>query len=138
MEKELADLLYQTKVTVEEMRNKTALLKVKLDTDRDTVYVKAQTEKIRTDYEGKMREIEMKKELLTMELAANHEMTLSQAKVKLADTAMKLRTQKELASAELSLGFHKDTQKNKLSRTSTMPSPTEVPGRAKPGKAFTQ
>lgn len=138
LERELAQLANETDLAVEKMRNETAQLKVKMDTDRDTVYVQAQTEKIRTDYDGKMKEIAAKKEIMAMEVAANQQITTEQAKVKLADTAMKLKVQKELAAADLSVGLHKDSQKNKLSKSSTMPSPTETPGRAKKGKAFTQ
>lgn len=138
IEKELADIMNQTKLTVEDMRNKTAILKVKMDTDRDTIYVRAQTEKIKADYDGKMKELDLKRELMTMQVAADHEITTGQAKVKLADTAMKLKVQKELASTDMAVNLHKDTQKNKLSKTSAMPSPVEIPGRAKNGKAFIQ
>lgn len=135
MEKELAQLVNETKVTVENMRNETARLKVKMDTDRDTIYVEAQTKKITTDYEGKMREIEAKKELLAMELAANQQITVEQAKVKLADTTMKLQVQRELAQADMALDMHKDSQKNRME---SMRSAAEVPGKASPGKGFTQ
>lgn len=135
LELQIAQLEAETKKAVEQMRNETQQIKTKMDTDRDTVYVQAQTEKIRTDYDGKMQEIAMKKELLAMEMAANHQITVEQAKTKLADTAMKLKVQKELSAAELAADIHMNRE---ASTKDAVKPPVQTPGRAKAGKSFSQ
>ena len=141
MEKELAQLDADTRLTIEKLRNETASLRVKLDTDRDTVYVNAQAEKAKAEFEYNMKELALKRDLATMDYAATHQITIEQAKVKLADTSMKLKVQRELSAAQIAADLHKHTTASGADRVKAareMPSPVEIPGRAKKGRGFTQ
>jgi hypothetical protein len=114
LERELAQLEYQT-----------LLQRAKLDTDRDTAYVNAETERTRAEGQAKLQELLVKKELAILDYSNKRGISVEQAKAAIAQTAMKLRVQKELAM---------------LSQTNRAPEvtkpPTEPPGRAPAGQAY--
>lgn len=106
-----------------QMQNAAAVQKMQLDTDRDTVYVQAQAQRDQTMAEAKMQELAIKRELAMLEYANKREMTLEQVKAKLAETAMKLQTTKELAGVKAA--------------ADQMPTPPIEPvGRAPAGESF--
>lgn len=132
--REIAQLEIQSAQAIEQLRNETAKLRSKLDTDRDTAYVNAEASRAQASFTQKMEELKLKRELAIMDYASKHQTTLDQVKAKLADTAMKLRVQKELAAAETSLEVHKHRTP---SAESVMKPPSgQTPGRAK--RSFTQ
>jgi hypothetical protein len=133
--RELAQLDAQSEQEIEKVRNQTAQLRIKLDTDRDTVYAQAETDRVRTEFVGKMKEIENKKQLAQEEFALKHRLNLDQIKQKLADTTMKLNVQKELAALELQVDLKKHVTP---SAKDVMKPPTNRPGKASQGKAFSQ
>jgi hypothetical protein len=133
--RELAQLDAQSAQEIETVRNQTAQLRIKLDTDRDTVYAQAETDRVRTEFIGKMKEIENKKQLAQEEFALKHRLNLDQIKQKLADTAMKLNVQKELAAQELQVDLKKHVTP---SAKDVIKPPTNRPGKASQGKAFSQ
>lgn len=92
------------------MENQTDQARIAQDVDRDTVYVQAEMERTEREHVARMSELNVR-----LELARDA------AKVKLADSAMKLRTQKELAAATV---------------PQVLTPPTEPRGRAPSGQAY--
>lgn len=104
--------------------------KIQRDIDRDTVYVNAERERTISEHDGRMSELQMKLQLAQLDYAAKHQMTLEQVKASLAETAMKLRAQKELAMGSQLVDLHKHATPQVITPA------VEPPGRAKPGEAF--
>ena len=107
-----------------------AMQKIKVDTDRDTVYVQSEQERTRIVAETRMREIEVKRELALLEYANRHQISLENVKAMLAKTAMTLAAQKQLAGVGHAVDLHKNKQ---VARPAAEP-----PGRAANGRAFEQ
>jgi hypothetical protein len=115
--------------------------RIRVDTDRDTVYVQAQTQRDQTQAELGLRELELKRELAMMDYANKHQLSLEQVKAKLAETAMKINAQKELsmASLEADIGKHRANVSADLHKhhTPQVATPAVEPaGRAPSGQAF--
>lgn len=134
-DKEITLLELQSDQAIEKLRNRTAELKVKMDTDRDTVFVQAETQRAQAEFTGRMKELELKKELAAMKYANDNQLNVDTVKAKLADTVMKLRTQKELAAMDTNLTAF---QHRTPSAKDLMKPPTQKPGKAKAGRAFSQ
>lgn len=132
---QVANIEAQTDLAAAQMQNETARLKVKMDTDRDTVYVRAEMSRAQAEYTNRREELALKKELAIMDFASKHQLSLDQVKAKLADTAMKLRVQKELAAAQAGIDAKLHTTP---SASDLLKAPTEPPGRAPNGSAFTK
>lgn len=122
----IAQMQAQADREIEQIRQQTAQLRIKMDTDRDNVYVQTQLQNAQTIYAGKLQELALKKDLAVSEFAMTHQISIDQAKTKLADTAMKLKVQKELALVDAKVNLKKDAMK----------APVQVPGRA--GDSFSQ
>lgn len=135
LELQIANIEAQADMAAAKMANDTAQLKVKMDTDRDTVYVRAEMSRAQAEYSNRREELALKKELAIMEFASKHQLSLDQVKAKLADTAMKLRVQKELAAAQAGIDAKLHTTP---SASDLIKAPTEPPGRAPNGSAFTK
>lgn len=120
---QLAQMARQTELEKAQMANASAVEKMRIDTDRDAVYVQAQSQRDQTNASAKMAELALKRELAMLEYANKREMTLEQVKAKLADTAMKLQTTKELAGL-------------KATAEQLPTPPVEPPGRAPTGESF--
>ncbi len=135
IELEVAQLEAQTEMAATQLEQETARLKVKMDTDRDTVYVQAEMQRSQATYDAKLKELGMKKEILAMQLATQQKISVDQAKVRLADTSMKLKVQKELTALQLGSEMKKHTTPTPAELTRAA---AEIPGKAKPGKSFTQ
>ena len=108
------------------------LQKIKVDTDRDTVYVQSEQDRTRILAETRMREIEVKRELAMLNYANKHQISLENVKAMLARTAMTLTAQKQLAGARLA----GDTGKRNSPEVARPEA--EPPGRAANGRAFEQ
>lgn len=115
---------------IAQMENQTDQMRIKRDTDRDTVYVQAEQMRTQATQQEQMAELALRRELAMMDYANKHQMTLESVKAKLAETAMKLNVQKELAGATIRADIHKH-------HTPQVATPAvEPPGRAPDGQAF--
>jgi hypothetical protein len=92
-----------------------------------------------------LHEMEHKRQMLILEYALKHGITVTQAKTELAQTAMKLTTQKELNEADNALELHRHhnpgaeaVERLAEKPTEAMKPPVQAPGRAGRGKAFSQ
>lgn len=123
VQQQIAQLRAQVEMQKAQLEQRAAIEKMRIDTDRDTVYVNAQMARDQANAQAKMAELQLKRELAMLEYANKRELTLEQVKAKLAETTMKLNTQKELAV----LG----------SEAPQVATPAmEPPGRAPDGQAF--
>lgn len=134
-EKEITLIELQSDQAIERLRQRSAELKIRMDTDRDTVFVQAETQRAQAEFTGRMKELELKKELAAMKYAADNQVNVDTVKAKLADTVMKLRTQKELAMMDTNLTAY---QHRTPSAKDLLKPPAQKPGKAKPGRAFSQ
>lgn len=128
-------------VQVAEVNAQATLQRAKMDTDRDQVYVQAETERTRAEHETKMAELQMRERLAMLDYANKHQISIEQLKTELATTTMKLQTQKQLSAASMQVDLHKDkTSKeidlHKHKTPQAIAPPTEPAGRAKPGESF--
>jgi hypothetical protein len=81
-------------------------------------------QELQMEHDLRMQEIQAKTQLAMLEYANSRQMTMEQVKTELATTAMKLKTQREMAAED---------------RThEVLKPPTEPAGRAQPGKSFQQ
>lgn len=133
--REMAQLDGQITMEAEKMRNATAQMKVQMDTDRDTVFVRAEMERARAEYEYNMGELQLKKDIGANELAAKLQISVDAAKTKLADSVMKIQAQERLAGMDAKLRVHEHTTP---SGDSLMKPAVQLPGKAGQGKAASQ
>lgn len=142
LKKMLAEMMAQVNQTTEQasnqskeqialMRKEVEELRIQRDTDRDTVYVQAETRRTDNEYQVRMQEMQLRERLALLEYANKKDLKLEDVKKQLADTSMRLNVQKELAAADREL----DAQKHKAP---AIKAPVEVPGKARPGKSFTE
>lgn len=115
--------LAKIKERVDEMR-------IQRDIDRDTVYVQAETRRTQNEYDARMRELGVKRELAILEYANNRELSLEDVKAELAKETMRLQTQKELAGVSSAVELHKAGVKQVATPA------VEPAGKAPPGTAF--
>jgi hypothetical protein len=135
LDREIAQLEAQTAQAIEQLRNETAQLRVKLDTDRDTAYVQSEMARAQADFQHNMELLKLKRELAVMDHASKQNLSLDQVKAKLADTAMKLQTTKELAAMDAKLQVRKHAVP---SGKDLMKPPVQLRGKAGQGKAMSQ
>ena len=95
--------------------------RVDIDTDRDTAYNQALADREEAGMQLRLQELGIKRELAMLDYANKRDISLDKVKAELAQEAMRLKTQKELAG---------------VAQVAT-PS-FEPPGRAAPGHAFEQ
>ncbi|UOF76788.1 portal protein [Caudoviricetes sp.] len=74
------------------------LKRAQIDTDRDAVFSQYQQQRTQIDAELKKAEMDMRMRLALLEYANQEKITLQEAKVKLAEAAMKINLQRELSS----------------------------------------
>lgn len=99
--------------------------RVQSDTDRDAVYSAGVAERNRMTYEAQIEKLMHEERLALLKYANDKEISLADAKVQLTQAVMKIQATKELAAME--------TTASRLPKP-----PVEPPGKAKPGKSFTQ
>lgn len=132
---EIERLNIQAAQEAEQLRNTTAQLRIKMDTDRDTVYVEAEMKKAQANYQSEMETLRLKKELAIIEFSAKHNLNLENVKAKLADTVMRLRAQKELAAMDQDI---RRTEHATPSASDLLKPPAQAPGKAAAGREFQQ
>jgi len=102
-----------------------AIQRIQTDTDRDAVYVQAQTERDRNQESYNMQKLVIEREIALLKYANDKQINLDKVKADLAKEAMSLRVTKELAGMEASANM--------------LPTPPiEPPGRAEQGHSYTQ
>jgi hypothetical protein len=101
----------------------------------DAARVAAEERRTQVDATVKLHELQTRHDLALMEYANKMHISLAQAKVDLARTAMQMQTQRDLNAADNAIDLHKH-------RTPPRPRgpkpPVQVPGRARNGQAFEQ
>lgn len=120
---ERAKITAEASIERAEIAAKATLERAAMDTDRDTVYVQAEQQRSAAEHEARMAELTLKRELAMLQYANDRQISLEDIKAKLASDAMKLRTQKELAS----MNAH---------GPQVATPPTEPQGRADNGQAY--
>lgn len=81
-----------------ELDAETSRMRIKSEMDRDTVFVQSQANRDAATFEQRIRELEVRRELAIMNYANQHNINVENVKAKLADSAMRLRTQRELSA----------------------------------------
>lgn len=119
-------------VTVAKIRAQTDQLRIKTDMDRDVVYAKAEADRTRIEAMSRREELMLKRELAYVQLQIQKGINVDDNKVRLAETAAKLRTQKELTL----IGMQKDLHMYHNPTPQVLPPPAEPAWRAPPGQAF--
>lgn len=132
----------QVQQQIEQERNQLKLKEIQDDTDRDTAYVNAQTQKNQNDHIARMEELKFQKELALiqrdlkiLDYANRKEISLDDVKAELSKEAMKLQTQKELSAAAMEMDVKGKAAE--VGKQVTTP-PTEPAGRAQNGQAYAE
>jgi hypothetical protein len=100
--------------------------KIAADTDRDTVFVRAETERTRAESNKAQAELNARVQLAMLDYANRNKVTLAEIKADLTKEAMRLQTQRELAGVT-----------KLIRKTSQVATPAVEPaGRAPNGMAF--
>lgn len=118
----VAQINAQKDLQIAQMREQGAMARDATDTDRDRVYVQAETDRTAKEHEARMSELALKRELALLDYANKNQMKLEDVKAKLADTTIKANLQRELAQMS--------------NASQVMEPPTEPPGRAPDGQAY--
>jgi len=132
---EIERLNIQAAKETEQLRNTTAQLRVKMDTDRDTVYVESEMKKAQANFQSEMETLRLKKELAMIDFSAKHNLNIENVKAKLADTTMRLQAQKELAAMDKHVRL---TEHTTPSASDILKPPAQAPGKAQAGREFSQ
>ena len=124
LDKAIADAANATKESVAALKKEMDEKRIVVDTDRDRAYVEAETARTTNQHLERMKELEIKERLATLEYANKRELNLNDVKADLAKTSMTLNVQRELAAADRGAEVAKAA--------------AEPPGKASPGKGFTE
>ena len=95
-----AKISAETSLKVATGHDQATVKKMELDTDRDRAYVQAETERTNALNMAAERKLEMQLQLAQLDYANKQQISLDQVKAQLAQTAMKLKTQVQLAGAD--------------------------------------
>ena len=130
-------------VQVAEINAQATIQRAKMDTDRDQVYVQAETERTKAEHETKMAELQMRERLAMLDYANQHKISLEQLKTELATTTMKLQVTKELSAVAHQVDLHKHKTSQEIDLHKNRSPEAEAPivepsGRAENGHAFEQ
>lgn len=110
------------RLQIEEIRAQLKALQIQKDTDRDTVYVKAETDRSQKEGEIQLELMDRKMKLEMIKYANERQMSISQVNAELAQTVMKLQTQRQLAAQDKA--------------AEVLTPPTEPKGKAPAGQSF--
>lgn len=124
-----AQINAQASIQRAEIAAQATIERAKMDTDRDSIYVQSEMQRSNSAAQIRIEELRIKREIAYLELQIKKGIEIDSNKVKLADTAMKLRVQKELAAQQIMAGGHAPQVANP---------PLEPAGRAQPGMAYQQ
>jgi hypothetical protein len=126
---EVAKIRAEADLKKAEMSGQVKQLEIKTDTDRDTAWVQAETERTRVQHEAKIQELMLKKEIALLEYALEQKIALDSVKAQLAAKAADINLERELAGAANAIDVkkHNDTKP-----------PLEPAQRAPNGQAWSQ
>ena len=131
---EAANIAAKASIEREQVKAGVEKERIAKDTDRDVVFTQEQNERTRLDHELRMREqdrkdaeLDQRERLALLDYANRTKDTLENVKAKLADSAMKIAAQKQLAAMTANGAGP--------SQEASTP-PTEPPGRAETGEAW--
>ena len=114
------------------------VMSARIQMAREEQAFKADQAQLDRAHEERMKQMDHESAML--KYAEQNKLTLEQVKAKLADTAMKLNTQKELTALGHSVDLHKE--KNRKTKEPVIPQVSEPvvepPQRAEPGSAYEQ
>jgi len=122
---EVAKINAKSREDIAQAQIRSAEHKIIEDMDRDTVYQKTLEQRSQQEFEARKAELELRRELAMLDYSNKHQISLEKVKSELAQTTMRLRTQKELAA--------QDGQAPQVARPAVEPQ-----GRAQNGHAFEQ
>ena len=128
-----------------EMEITTEQARIARDIDRDTMYVQAENERTKTTSATKMAELELRRELLIMELAQRDKLSIDTIKAQLSMRGADLDLQRELAQfghisaqearvSDAKLGAQQAVVEKAVEQVATPA--VEPPGRAPDGQGF--
>lgn len=129
---EAATIRAQSAEKIATAKSQESVQLAKMDTDRDTVHVQSQTKRDENQHAATMTELALRRELALLDYANTNKTTLDNIKAELAQTAMKLETQKDLFVASTATDIHKHRNPAPQVATPAM----EPAGRAPAGEAF--
>jgi len=95
-----AEIRAQAQVQVAQSRDQLAAEKIRVDTDRDTKNVQAQTARTLMERDAQNQELAIRYQLAVLDYANKRGIELDKAKVELAKLTMELNLQRELAGAD--------------------------------------
>lgn len=127
---EAAKISAQAAIEREQVRADVTKHRIDSDTDRDAAFVKEQNERTQLEHKARMEELYVKRDLAILEAASRERTSVDNIKAQLAQTAMKVQTQKELSAEAHAVALHKHSTPQVLTP------PTEPAGRAPAGEAF--
>jgi len=108
-----------------QQENQLLQTRIQVDTDRDTAYLQAETQRSMSEHQARMAELQVKRELEMLRYANAQKVSLDQIKADLARDAAKINLQRELAMAS-----------NVMKAEQVVNPVSEPPGRAPEGQAF--
>lgn len=126
-----AQINAKAKVDAANISAQADLHKSAMDTDRDTVYINAQRERDAQNAQSNREELQLKYQLAILDYANKRNISINEIRAELANNAMKLKTEKELAAMATAASLHKH-------HNPAMEPAVEVPGRAANGHALDQ
>lgn len=88
----------QTALQIAEQRAQIEMQKLQVDQDRELLFSQGVAERNKIDYESKIAELQLKREIAMLEYALKNQMQLEDIKSQLSQTAMKIQSTKELAA----------------------------------------
>lgn len=118
-----AEVRAQAQVSTAQSRDQLMAKRIEVDTDRDTALVDSMRRRDDAQYEARMEELKIKRDIATLQYATQQQISLDRAKAELAKTTMQLSVQRELAGKEAA---------------QVAPTDMEPVGRAQDGRAFEQ
>lgn len=122
---QLAQLKSQTDLQIASIREQALVEKVRMDTDRDTIYRQTQLQREQVAAQGKEQELMLKRELAMLEYANREKISLDKVKADLTKKAMDINATRELVALN--------------ARADQLPKPpVEPPGLAPAGESFTK
>jgi hypothetical protein len=129
---QVAQIGAQARVKAAEIAAGTQQQRIKSDMDRDAVFAQAEAARTQADAQSQQAELQMKRDLAMLDYANKRQMSLDAVKAELAQTTMKLQTQKELSAMSTAADLHKHHNP----AAQVIAPPTEPAGRAPNGEAF--
>jgi hypothetical protein len=129
---QVAQIGAQARVQVAQIAAGVQDKRIAADMDRDTVFAQNEAARTQADADARQREMEQKLQLAYLQYANERQMSLDDVKAQLAQTTMKLNTQRELSEMTAGIDLHKHHNPTPQAITP----PTEPAGRAPNGEAW--